>query len=140
MGACAFSGVQIFKNLRFYPSRRVQQSGVFKNLHRRGAFLKRCVFGDGLHRVREDGRFCLREVINWGRTLVIFPVGESVGGGTEALFTLYWRGFSPPRKPCLIRLLFTHKNGDFGAVSVTKRSCAAPVSKVESHISDRHPL
>ena len=35
------------------------------------------------------------------------------------------------------RALFTHKNGDFGAVSVTERSCAAPISKLESRISDR---
>ena len=66
----------------------------------------------------------------------MFPVGEFVGGGTGALFTLYWLDFSPARKPCL----FTHKNGNFAAISVTERSCAAPVSKVESHISDRHPL
>lgn len=102
--------------------------------------MKRCVFGDGLHRVRVDGRFSLREVINWGRTLVVFPAGEFVGGGTEALFTLYWLGFTPARKLCLIRHLFTHKDGDFGAISVTERSCSATVTKVESHISDMQPL
>ena len=31
-------------------------------------------------------------------------------------------------------LLFTHKNRDFSAVSVTERTCAALISKVESHI------
>ena len=31
-------------------------------------------------------------------------------------------------------LLFTHKNRDFSAVSVTERICAALISKVESHI------
>ena len=31
-----------------------------------------------------------------------------------------------------IGLLFTHKNGDFGAISVTERSCAARTG--ESHI------
>ena len=36
-----------------------------------------------------------------------------------------------------IRLLFAHKNGDFSAISVTKRSCAVPISNVESHILDR---
>ena len=41
------------------------------------------------------------------------------------------------RKSYQIGLLFTHKNSDFGAISVTERSCAAPISKVESHISDR---
>ena len=35
-------------------------------------------------------------------------------------------------------LLFVrHKNGDFGAISATERSCAAPISKAESHVSDR---
>ena len=32
--------------------------------------------------------------------------------------------------------VYTHKNRDFGAISVTERSCATPISKVESHISD----
>ena len=36
-----------------------------------------------------------------------------------------------------IELLFTHKNGDFGAISKTKPSCAAPISKYESHTIDR---
>ena len=35
-----------------------------------------------------------------------------------------------------IRLVFTHENGDFGAVSVKERSCAAPILKVGCHISD----
>ena len=40
----------------------------------------------------------------------------------------------PPRSaPDGIWLLFTHKNADFGAISVTGRSCCAPVSKAESH-------
>lgn len=33
-------------------------------------------------------------------------------------------------------LLFTHKNGDLGAISATEQSCASPISKAESHISD----
>ena len=28
-------------------------------------------------------------------------------------------------------------NGDVGAIFITKQSCAAPISKVETHISDR---
>ena len=40
-------------------------------------------------------------------------------------------------KPYRIGLLFTHKNSDWGAISVTERSCATPISKVGSHISDR---
>ena len=31
----------------------------------------------------------------------------------------------------------THMNGDFGAISVTQQNCATPISKAESHISDR---
>ena len=30
----------------------------------------------------------------------------------------------------------THKNGDFGATSVMERSCAAPILKVDCHITD----
>ena len=41
-------------------------------------------------------------------------------------------------------LLFTYKNGDFSAISVTERNYAAPISKVEHHTSDRfsecHPV
>ena len=51
-----------------------------------------------------------------------------------AMFTLYLIAFTPPRKPYRIGLLFTLKNSDFGAISVTKRSCAAPISKVQSYI------
>ena len=36
----------------------------------------------------------------------------------------------------LARASVSHKNGDFGAISVTERSCAAPISKAggASHI------
>ena len=34
-------------------------------------------------------------------------------------------------------ILFTHKNDGFGAISVTEQGCAAPISKVESHASNR---
>ena len=53
------------------------------------------------------------------------------------MFTLYWIAFAPAPKSYWIGLRFIHKNGDFGAISVTERSCAAPISKVESCISDR---
>jgi len=33
------------------------------------------------------------------------------------------------RKPYLIGPLFTHKIGDFGAISVKDRSCAAPLGQ-----------
>ena len=55
----------------------------------------------------------------------------------EAMFTLYPIAFASALKPYRIGLLFTHKNSDFGCISVTERSCAALISKVESHISDR---
>ena len=37
------------------------------------------------------------------------------------------------RKSYRIGLLLTHKNDDFSAISVTERSCTAPISKVERH-------
>ena len=46
-----------------------------------------------------------------------------------AMFTLYrWYriAFAPTRKPFRIGLQFTHTNGDFCAIYVTKRGCAAP--------------
>ena len=45
--------------------------------------------------------------------------------------------FAPARKSYRIGFLFTHKNGDFGAISETLQSCAAPISKVECFILDR---
>ena len=42
--------------------------------------------------------------------------------------------FTPAQKPFRIGLFLTHKNGDFDAISVTERSCAARISKVKSHI------
>ena len=47
---------------------------------------------------------------------------------TKAIFTLRQIAFSPARKPHPIGLLFTHKNGDFGAISVTELCCVAPIS------------
>ena len=40
------------------------------------------------------------------------------------------------RKPYRIGLLFTNKNSDFGAISVTERSCTALISEMEHHILD----
>ena len=55
--------------------------------------------------------------------------------------------FTPPqiavvstRKPNRRGLPLTGKNGDFSAISVTERSCAAPILKVERYISDRFLL
>ena len=51
-------------------------------------------------------------------------------------FTQYWTAFTPVRRPYQVWLLFTQVNGDFGAISVTARSYAAPILKVDCHISD----
>ena len=56
---------------------------------------------------------------------------------SEAFVTLYQVAFTPAQKQYRIGLQFTHKNGDFGAISVMERSWVAPITKVESHISDR---
>ena len=64
--------------------------------------------------------------ITWDKKLTI-----------TAMFTLYRIAFASPRKQYLIGLMFTNKNGCGGAISVTERSYAAPIFKVESHISDR---
>ena len=53
------------------------------------------------------------------------------------MFTLYRTVFASPNKNSYpIGILFTHKHGCRGAISVTGRSCAALISKVErqSHI------
>ena len=50
----------------------------------------------------------------------------------KALFTLYRIAFAPALKLYRIGLLFTRKNGDFGAIFETER-----IFNVESHISDR---
>ena len=42
----------------------------------------------------------------------------------------------PARTLYRIRLLFTCKNGDFGAI-LTERSCTATILKVDFNISDR---
>ena len=59
---------------------------------------------------------------------------------TKTMFILYRIAYAPARKSYRIWLLFTlsHKNGCGGAISVTERSCAAAICKVEwRHISDR---
>ena len=55
----------------------------------------------------------------------------------KAVFILCRRAFARARKPYRIVLPFIHKNGDFRAISITEGSCAALISKVESHISER---
>ena len=53
------------------------------------------------------------------------------------MITLSRIAFALALKQYRIGLLFIYKNGDFGAISVTERNCAARISKVESQISDR---
>ena len=55
-----------------------------------------------------------------------------------AIFSLYRIVLAPRTlKPFRTGLLYTHKNGGFGAISVTERRCAAMIVKVDHHISDR---
>ena len=86
------------------------------------------------------GILCFSTVTWFFFTGAIFsgmPIETIVCEYLMAMFTLYQIAFAPTRKPHRIGLLFTHKKGDFCAISVTERSCAAPISKVERHISDR---
>ena len=56
----------------------------------------------------------------------------------QVMFTLYRVAFALAKNwPYRIGLLFTRENGDFGTISVARRSYEAPICKVESHISDR---
>ena len=55
--------------------------------------------------------------------------------GVKAMFTLYRITFALARKPKPRRLLFKHRSVDFGAITVTERSCTPPISKIgASHI------
>ena len=51
------------------------------------------------------------------------------------VYTKYRIVFAPARKPYRIGLLSTHKNGDFGAISVTEAKLRrADILSEESHI------
>ena len=52
----------------------------------------------------------------------------------KAMFAIYRITLAPARKPYRVGLFFTHKNDDFGAISVTEGSCPSPISKVKRHI------
>ena len=52
---------------------------------------------------------------------------------SEAIVTLYQVAFMPAQKRYWIGLWFTHKNGDFGAISVMELSWVAPITKVENN-------
>ena len=51
------------------------------------------------------------------------------------MFILYRITFALARKPNRIKLLFTRKNVNFGAISVTEQSCPTTSLKVERHTS-----
>ena len=70
---------------------------------------------------------------NWSPLGPTFEKRDNISEFKKML-TLCRVAFAPARKLYRIGLLFTRKNGDFGAISVTERSCAAPISKVESYI------
>lgn len=52
----------------------------------------------------------------------------------KAIFTQYQIAFMSPQKSYWKGILFTNKNSCGGAISVTEKSCAAPISQVENHI------
>ena len=53
------------------------------------------------------------------------------------MFTTYLYSSCAARKPYHVGLLFTRKNSDLGAISVTERSGAAPILIADRHKSDR---
>lgn len=55
---------------------------------------------------------------------------------SEALLALCVLALAPIRKQYRKGLLFIDKKSDFGAISVTVRSCAATIMNVDGHISD----
>ena len=69
---------------------------------------------------------------NAHQSLVLCP---SVSG---IVFTLCQITVTPAREPYRIGILFKHKNGDFGAISVTEWSCAHQSLKWRVTFSDRH--
>ena len=66
----------------------------------------------------------------------VLGVWVTVMFGNQGMFTLVCPiAFAPAPEPHRIGLLFTHNNSDFVTIFVTKRSCAAPISKSgASHI------
>ena len=60
-----------------------------------------------------------------------YPTSDSP---LKVFFTLQRLSSALAQKQYRIGLLFRYKKGDFGTISVTERSCAAPISQVESHI------
>ena len=60
-------------------------------------------------------------------SLLVFCMISVLTCCDHRLFTLYLIAVAPARKPYRTGVLFTHKNGDFEAISVKERSRAAPI-------------
>ena len=65
---------------------------------------------------------------NWSTFQILGVFCLPSGSLSEAMFTENRIAFTPAQKPFRIVLLFTHTNGDFDAISVTERGCAARIS------------
>ena len=50
---------------------------------------------------------------------------------SKGMSTRYRIALAQARKPYPVGFLFTYENGEFGAISVTERSCPSPISKVD---------
>ena len=108
------------------------------NMHRAIWFVYSCIFSLGRFTMESMVIARILETAKWFEWLLIKAINVS-SNGTEWLALsdpLTMLTFAPRRKSYRIGPLFTHNNGDFGAISVTERSCAAPIFKVESHISE----
>lgn len=75
---------------------------------------------------------CLK-LVNWNNDVSFSVV-------INKSITPYRKAFASPGTktiPDMTGLLFTHKNGDVGAISVTERCCTALIFRGDSHILDR---
>ena len=74
----------------------------------------------------EPSKFGLNQTIPLSSEgcLIYYPTCIFTCFSNRALFTIYLIAFTPARQSYRIELLFTHNNGDLGAISVTERSVA----------------
>ena len=73
----------------------------------------------------------------WVGILNLFYTCSSTEDFKLSTLAIYRIVLAPARRPYRIGPLITHENNDFGAFSATERSYAAPILKVDRHISDR---
>ena len=59
---------------------------------------------------------------------------QNLGGKQSVLWAIGKWSIALARKQYRIWLLFTCENGGLGAISMTERRCAAPISRVERRI------